>query len=537
MRVTPAEGRRGLVARQAPGATLLETALVCALLLAGLALGAAALSPIMVQRGSLNAVPIAALWGAARLEVSGGSPRRALVVEAMMAVAVTTLAWGLLLVASLTEASFGDRATLARVDTYIAVYAVSAFVYGSGRFGLHVWLFWDRLRRRRMVWSLTHALLMAALVAASPIVVLGIASYALELARDVEAGSGGLASLLASAVIWGAPLAGAALAVGIAGLLALLPVLALPAYVVARRTTRRLEALARTARDLRGGSLSARVEVRGEDEVAQLQRDFNAMAEDLQRAMDDLAAERDRVAGLLEARRDLVAGVSHELRTPVATLRAHLESALDGGEPRWDGAAAPPAARGELELMLGEVVRLQGLIEDLFALSRAEVGRLTLRKEPVALGDVAERVVGAMAPVAWSRGRVRLLAEGDDDVRAVADVMRVEQVLVNLLHNALRHTPPGGMVMVRARSEPSRAVLEVCDTGEGIAPEDLPHVWERYYRGERTAFVRRGASDDDGGSGLGLALVKQLAEAMGGDAVVDSVPGEGSRFRVFLPPA
>jgi len=528
VRATPAEARRGVVARQAAGATLLETALVCGGLLALLLPVGPVLSPSMLQRGYLNAVPIAVLWGALRLVVPEGSWRRRVFREAAMGAAVTGTGWGLMMAMAWGEATYGDPASLASTDVYVAVYAVSAFIYGAVRVAVRMWLFWDRLRRRHMVWSLTHALLATALVAASPIVAMGVAGYALSLAEGTPSGIGGLASLLASMVIWGGPLAGAALIVGVMGLLGLAPVLAAPAYVVARRTTRRLEALARTARDLRGGNLSARVDVRGEDEVAQLQRDFNAMAEDLQRAMGDLAAERDRVAGLLEARRDLVAGVSHELRTPVSTLRAHLEAALDE-----DGAPGRErVSRDDLALMHGEVMRLQALIEDLFALSRAEVGRLTLRREAVDLRCLAGGVVDSMAPVAWRQHRVRLLTDADDGagcVGALADAMRVQQVLVNLVHNALRHTSPGGMVMVRARSEPGRAVLEVCDTGDGISPEDLPHVWERYYRGARASF-------DDGGSGLGLALVKQLAEAMGGGVEADSTPGEGSCFRVYLPP-
>ena len=198
---------------------------------------------------------------------------------------------------TVNAATYGDPASLASTDIYFAVYLVTAFVYGSMRVVVRLWAYWDNLRRRRMVWSLTHALLMAALLVASPVIVVLGFGYALSLA-----GGGGLTSLLASAVIWGVPMAAAALAVGVVGLLVLAPVLAVPAYVIARRTTRRLEALARTARDLRGGNLSARVEVIGEDEVAQLQCDMNAMAEDLQRAMGELAAERDRVAGFRCAR-------------------------------------------------------------------------------------------------------------------------------------------------------------------------------------------------------------------------------------------
>ncbi|HHX44256.1 MAG TPA: HAMP domain-containing histidine kinase [Chloroflexi bacterium] len=523
MNVTPAAGRRGFVGRRSAGATVLETALVCGVLLGLLALVGPLLSPPMLQRGYLNAVPIAVFWGALRLAVPEGSWRRRLVREVVVGAVVPGTGWGLMMALARYVATYGEPPSLASADVYLAVYAVSVLIYGAVRVAVRLWLFWDRLRRRHMVWSLTHALLATALVAVSPVVVVGVAGYALSLAEGTPSSIGGLASLLASMVIWGAPLAGAVLVVGVMGLLGLAPVLAVPAYVVARRTTRRLEALARVARDLRGGNLSARVDVRGEDEVAQLQRDVNAMATDLQRTMDELAAERDRVAGLLEARRELVAGVSHELRTPVATLRAHLESAL-----RDDALGRERVSCDELALMHGEVLRLQALIEDLFALSRAEVGRLLLRRESVDLLALVRGVVGAMTPVAWGQYRVRLLVEGDGEPVAMADTMRVQQVVVNLVHNALRHTPPGGMVMVRASAGADRAVLEVCDTGEGIPPEDLPHVWDRYYRGAM-------ASSDDGGSGLGLALVKQLTEAMGGHVQADSTPGQGSCFRVFLP--
>lgn len=524
MRPTLAEGRRGLVARQAPGVALLETALVCALMLAGLALASDGLSTTMLQRGILNVAPIAALWGAIRLEPARGAIRRRLVIEALLAPTLVTLVWGLVFATSWLEATYHGVAVMVDAMTLISVYVVSGVVYAAGRCGVFIALLWGRLRRRRMVWSLTHTQLVVALLAVSPLVVLLLAYARWELSPAVDPGTAGLVPAVISTLVLSAPML-AILAVLVAGGVALLvPLLAIPSYVSARRMTRRLEALAHAARHLREGDLSARVEVRGEDEVAQLQRDFNAMAEDLQRTMADLAAERDRVAGLLEARRDLVAGVSHELRTPVAMLRAHLESALDGDA----GAEGEGVSRDDLVRMHGEVTRLQALIDDLLALSRAEVGRLTLRCEPVDLHRLAAGVVDTMAPIAWKQHRVRLLLDGVAGVSVTADAARVQQVLVNLVHNALRHTPPGGMVMVRALSESARGVLEVCDTGEGILPDDLPHVWERYYRGAL-------ASDDDGGSGLGLALVKQLTEAMGGGAEVESTPGEGSRFRVVLP--
>ena len=300
----------------------------------------------------------------------------------------------------------------------------------------------------------------------------------------------------------------------------------LVAYLLSRRIVGRLERLGAAASALAAGDVSARVDPGPDDEVGLLGRRFNAMAGDLQRSLAELEAERDRVAGLLEARRQLVAGVSHELRTPVATIRGYLESTL-----RRDGALAADL-RADLETTEREVIRLQRLIDDLFTLSRAEVGRLELRATAVDLGGVVRRAVETAAPLAWRQRQVHVLAEVAPDVPpARADAQRVEQIVGNLLANALRHTPPGGLVaaVVRCEPEAEAVVLEVRDTGTGIPADDLPHVFERFYRG-RDADV----AGDGGGVGLGLTLVKELAEAMDGTVHAASTPGEGSCFSVRL---
>jgi signal transduction histidine kinase len=298
----------------------------------------------------------------------------------------------------------------------------------------------------------------------------------------------------------------------------------LVAYLLARRLVARLERLGQAAEALRAGDLAARVPVAGADEVTQLQTAFNAMAADLERTLHDLEAERDRAAGLLDARRQLVAAVSHELRTPVATLRGYLETALERN------AAVPADLRADLETMAGEVARLQRLIEDLFTLSRAEVGRLELSARPTDVGAVVSRLVDTLAPLAWTQRRVQVLAEVPPDVPAAqADAQRLEQVVSNLLGNAVRHTPPGGLVAAVVAGEPDAVRVDVRDTGEGIAPEELPRVFERFYRGQ--------GADGRGGAGLGLALAKELTEAMGGALTATSTPGEGSCFTVRLPRA
>ncbi len=291
-------------------------------------------------------------------------------------------------------------------------------------------------------------------------------------------------------------------------------------YILSRRLVHRLERLSETAEILRAGNLGVRVPVAGSDEVSDLQRSFNSMATDLERTMGDLASERDRVTGLLEAQRQLVAGVSHELRTPVATVRGYLESAL-----HRDG-ALPADLKADLDTAEREAARLQGLIDDLFTLSRAQVGRLELRLEPTDIGMLVKSQVETHGALAWRQRQVQVLAEVPQDVPlAHVDAQRVTQIVSNLLSNAIRHTPPGGIIAASLTEEGEGVLLEVRDTGEGIPAEALPRVFERFYRG----------SNSHAGSGLGLTLVKELVESMGGSVEVHSQVGEGTTFSVRLP--
>jgi signal transduction histidine kinase len=179
---------------------------------------------------------------------------------------------------------------------------------------------------------------------------------------------------------------------------------------------------------------------------------------------------------------------------------------------------------------------LQTLIDDLFTLARAEVGKLELRHEPVDALNVARNCVESIAPLAWQRARVEVVCEPAAALpRALADAGRLEQVLQNLLHNALSHTPPGGIVAVSVAAEEESAenvhravVLRVRDTGAGIPEDELSHIWERFYR------TARSRAEADGGTGLGLALVKELVAGMGGSVAVESTLGVGSCFSVRL---
>jgi signal transduction histidine kinase len=389
---------------------------------------------------------------------------------------------------------------------------------------VHVWFYWNRLRRRRMLWALTHAHLVVVVIIMSLWAVVLLILSPLEEILSYDPQSGSLWAALASdLLVTFFPAAMAVLFIMVFVLVVVLPPSALFSFLMARKTTRRLEDLARATGALRGGDYATRVAVAGEDEVAQLQSDFNAMAEALETTLHDLEAERDKVSQLLRERRALVASVSHELRTPVATVRGYLESiqARD---------ATTETLPHDLAVMGTEILHLQRMLDDLFTLSKVEVEALTLDLQPTMLDAIVQRRLAALAPLAWERECIEMVAEMPDGLPPVlADEGRLDQILTNLLRNALRHTPPGGIIVVRAEAEANLVRLDVCDTGEGIAPEALPHIWERFYRGEEAR------AQDQHGAGLGLALVREFTEAMGGAVDVQSVVGEGSCFTVWLP--
>jgi signal transduction histidine kinase len=295
------------------------------------------------------------------------------------------------------------------------------------------------------------------------------------------------------------------LALVVAGLAALLLTAAL-----SRRIIRPVEELTLAAQAMATGDLSRRVTVRAPDEIGTLGRAFNSMADSLQRAES--------------LRRTLVGDVAHELRTPLTNIRGYLEALRDG--------VARPNAR-MIDSLHEEALLLNRLIDDLQDLALAEAGQLRLQREPADLGAVVEQALSAARPRIEAKG-VSCDHELPPGLPMVAiDAERVGQVLRNLLNNALTHTPAGGVISVLAQVEgPGDIVaVSVCDTGCGIAADDLPLIFERFYRADRS---RNRAT---GGAGLGLTIVRQLVEAHGGSVRVTSEPGLGSCFTFTLPAA
>jgi signal transduction histidine kinase len=281
----------------------------------------------------------------------------------------------------------------------------------------------------------------------------------------------------------------------------------------------RIERVRAGTERIAGGELDSEIPVEGHDEVAGLAGDFNRMARALKRA-----AERERE--MEEARRDLVAAVSHDLRTPLASTRALIEALADGV------AADPETERRYLSSASRELKHLSRLVDDLFELASIDAGVLQLSLEEASLHDLISDTISSFQPQAEQKG-VRLVGEVSGDVDPVlANPSRVQRVLHNLVSNALRHTPAAGTVALRAKPQAEGVQVEVSDTGEGIAAEDLPRVFERSFGGEQSRT--RPEKESAPGAGLGLAIARGLVEAHGGTMDVESDVGHGACFRFTL---
>jgi len=222
------------------------------------------------------------------------------------------------------------------------------------------------------------------------------------------------------------------------------------------------------------------------------------------------------------ARRDFVANISHELRTPLASVRALVET-LEGGAIEDE-----PVARHFLALMREEVEQLTEMVRELLELSRIESGQVPLRLASVEPGELIARAVARLAPQAERAGQTLTIATTGDQFPVLADAERIGQVLLNLLHNAIKFTPPGGHIVVAAERSGDAVVFSVRDSGIGIDPADLPRIFERFYKADKAR--------SSGGTGLGLAIAKHLVGAHGGTlAVRNNTGAPGATFSFTLP--
>ena len=276
--------------------------------------------------------------------------------------------------------------------------------------------------------------------------------------------------------------------------------------LLARTLTRPLREITTATKKVAKGDLEQQVPIRSKDELGELAASFNQMSADLTQSRD--------------LRRQMTADIAHELRTPLTVVLGHTEALSDG--------ELPPDAE-TFKILYDETKRLNRLVEDLRTLSLSDAGELHLNRSLTSPGDLLERAAASRKSEANAK-EIELQIEVEEDLPEVdLDADRMTQVLVNLLDNALRYTPKGGWINLSAYEVEERVELNVHDSGPGIPAEDLEHLFERFYRGDKSR------QREEGGSGLGLAIAKSLVENQGGEIRVESPPGEGARFVVELP--
>ena len=290
---------------------------------------------------------------------------------------------------------------------------------------------------------------------------------------------------------------GSLLAIAIAGVFT---------WLISSRIVAPVRSLIGAAGRISKGDFSQRVSVADKTEIGDLARSFNAMAAELETSE--------------KLKKNLIADVAHELRTPVSSIRGYLEAIQD------DVIQPDSATIGLLDRQAQLLARL---VNDLQELNLAESGQLSLVREPASVDDIIRTAAAAINSKLTATG-LNLEVEVSDGLPPVSvDRLRLEQILNNLLTNAVAHTPPGGTVAISASASPESLEIRVSDTGEGIPAEDLPFIFERFYR------VDKSRTRATGGTGLGLTIVKRLAEAHGGRVRVESQVGRGTTFFLTLP--
>lgn len=278
--------------------------------------------------------------------------------------------------------------------------------------------------------------------------------------------------------------------------------------ILSKRIANPLQQMSKVARDMTQGNYKAEVPVTGQDEVAQLGEAINALAANLHH--------------LDTSRKAFLADVAHELRTPMSYIRGYSQVVDEGLFETEE------EKRKYIRIIHDESKRLESLVNDLFVLAQGDTDMLVMDIQPMDVSPVISSVVERMRKKAEDKG-IDIKISSSDDLVLNADRVRLEQVLVNLVDNAIRYTPSQGHIELRLRKVGQLAVIEVSDTGVGIPKEDLPHIWERMYRIEKSRSRARG------GTGLGLSIVKQIVEAHGGTVDAQSEENRGTTITVQIP--
>ncbi|MCT8136532.1 HAMP domain-containing protein [Anaerobacillus sp. CMMVII] len=264
-----------------------------------------------------------------------------------------------------------------------------------------------------------------------------------------------------------------------------------------------------TTREIAKGDFDIKLSIASDDEVGQLATDIHAMTKQLKEFRD--------------SKRQFISHISHDLRTPITYIKGYsavMKDAPQVDETEW---------RRNLGVIYNEAKRMEYLVSDLFQLTKLEEGKITLHKEEVDLLQWLESII-ATRQLMFDNHSITCVVKGNkNEVRAVIDQHRLGQAVINVLENSIRYTPKGGLILVNVIATENEISIEIRDNGIGISKEDLPHIWERFYR------VDKSRSRESGGSGLGLAIVKEIVEIHGGTVAVESEEGVGTNFYLKIP--
>lgn len=405
-------------------------------------------------------------------------------------------------------------------DTFILL-AACIPVYLVFRMLFFFWRKINQLKKQHFAWSLTYYFLFVVLVTIVLILLLGIVINTILDSDSSNYLEGNISGRLLDWLVFNLfPIAAIFFGFLFVILLVLLPPSTVFSFIFARQITCRLDHLSKATASLRKGNYQTRSPIEGEDEIAQLQSDFNMMAEHLEQSMKDIEKEKKVVDGLLKERKELVASVSHELRTPITTIMNYIDVIQNNISKKKN-----PELAANLDVIAAETNRLNLIVSDLFDLSRAEIGQLTIKNTPCNIQEIIHKVVETQKPLAWQTGHVDLIFQIEKDLPTIKmDSNRLMQILINLVRNGIQHTPPGGIVQISARRQENSIAISVMDTGEGIEADELLNIWQRFYKGRHTT-----------GTGIGLSVVKELTELMGGCIDVKSEVGIGTEFQLLFP--
>lgn len=307
----------------------------------------------------------------------------------------------------------------------------------------------------------------------------------------------------------------------IAGLIALL-IVAFVSYFISQSITKPIKDITESTKEIIKGNFTYPARVNSSDEIGQLAETFNNMRLALDKSLKDLEYEKNKMAAMEKMQREFVANASHELRTPLTSVRGYIEALLDGV------VNSKEQENKYLRIMLKETLRLHRLVHSLLDLSRIESGQIKINMKKLNLAEVIDRIVMKFESLA-DDGSLHIKVEMDEDLPPVnGDEDLIEQVLINYMTNAIRFTPEGGEITLKAYQNEKEVTVSIIDTGIGITPEELANIWKRFYK------IDQARSLSKEGSGLGLSIVKEIMNRLGGKAWAESTPNQGSSFSFSL---